>query len=81
MQIHMEVKINAPADEAWKVLGEGFGAISDWTSSLKASSLDGGLKAGGVRTCESGPARAIVNAISIDRINLLMTPFSIKLFF
>ena len=62
MQIHGKLEVNASADEAWKVLGEGFGTISDWTSSLRVSSLDGELKVGCVRACESsknfGPIKA-----------------------
>lgn len=62
MQVQMDIEINAPADEAWKVLGEGFGEIAEWDSGLKASSLVGGLKTGGIRTCESstgfGPFKA-----------------------
>lgn len=52
MQMHIKIKIDAPAGAAWKVIGEGFGNISEWASSLKSSSLEGGLKVGGVRTCE-----------------------------
>ena len=53
MQLHGKLEINASADEAWKILGEGFGTISDWTSSLEDSSLNGELKVGCVRTCLS----------------------------
>lgn len=53
MQYKMEITINAPASQAWDVLGEGFATISEWDSGLKTSSLVGGLKAGGIRTCES----------------------------
>jgi carbon monoxide dehydrogenase subunit G len=53
MQYQMKIEINAPASEAWNVLGEGFASISEWDSGLKASSLTCGLMAGGIRTCES----------------------------
>lgn len=52
MQMHIKIEIDAPAVAAWKVIGEGFGNISEWASSLKSSSLEGGLNVGGVRTCE-----------------------------
>lgn len=52
MQMHIKIEIEAPAAAAWKVIGEGFGNISEWESSLKRSSLEGGLKVGGVQTCE-----------------------------
>ena len=53
MKAHREIEINAPADEAWKVLGEGFGTIGEWACGITTSSLEGGLKVGGTRTCES----------------------------
>lgn len=48
MRFIREIEIDAPADKAWEVLGEGFGEISNWTSSLS-----GELDVGGIRTCES----------------------------
>lgn len=62
MKMHIEIVISASADDAWKVLGEGYGNISEWSSSLSSSSLEGGLQVGGVRSCESsegfGPFKA-----------------------
>ncbi len=62
MRFQMEIDIKAPAEEAWKVLGEGFGTIAEWSCNLTTSSLDGDVKVGAIRTCVSansfGPFKA-----------------------
>lgn len=61
MKIEREVAIAAPARDAWMILGEGFGAIAEWAAPIIASSVDGPLGAGVVRTCRIaavGPVKA-----------------------
>ncbi len=53
MEIHCTILIDAPATEAWSVLGEHFASIGDWAASITASSLDGALGVGATRTCSS----------------------------
>lgn len=52
MKLYCTVTVEAPASTAWKVLGEGFGHISEWASLINASSLDRELGVGAVRTCQ-----------------------------
>jgi len=52
VELHSEIPIDAPAADAWAVLGEAFGDIGTWASAIAASSLDGPLEAGAVRTCD-----------------------------
>jgi len=51
MEIRREIALNTPARNAWIVLGERFGTISEWAAPITASSLAGELGAGAVRTC------------------------------
>jgi len=51
--LETKIDIDAPADAAWEVLGERFGEIAEWTSSITVSSLNGELQVGGTRTCEN----------------------------
>ncbi len=68
-----EVELEAPASEAWRVLGEEFGNIGDWASGLQASSLNGCAEVGAQRTCELrafGPfpaGRIIEELLEFDR--------------
>jgi len=52
MDMHFHIDIDAPASEAWRVLGEEFGAIGDWGVGIAASELIGDLGVGAGRTCE-----------------------------
>jgi hypothetical protein len=52
MDIINNIKINAPVNTAWQVLGEEFGEISGWADPVLASSLDRPLDEGVVRTCD-----------------------------
>ncbi len=52
MRLEHEIFVDAPADDAWQVLGQQFGAIAQWSATLRASSLVGPLGVGAVRTCE-----------------------------
>ncbi|MCC6179883.1 MAG: SRPBCC family protein [Chloroflexi bacterium] len=61
MDFRVETVINAPASEAWTVLGERFADIGDWAAPITASSLEGDLRHGAVRTCHTarfGPVPA-----------------------
>lgn len=55
MEISAHVDIAAPAEVAWRVIGERFGDIAEWTSTLTASSLDSEVGVGAVRTCHFQP--------------------------
>jgi len=62
MKLQMELELRASAERAWQILGEGFGNICEWTSSLSSSVLEGELREGGIRCCVSsqsfGPFKA-----------------------
>jgi hypothetical protein len=51
MDLSAEVMINAPASEAWVVLGERFGQIGEWAAPITESTLEGEPEVGAVRTC------------------------------
>ncbi|CAM2010116.1 SRPBCC family protein [Acanthopleuribacter pedis] len=51
MELILKTPVVVPAAEAWRLLGEAFGDVAEWTSFLKASSLDGPLREGVLRTC------------------------------
>jgi len=53
MQYVMQLEIDAPARAAWMVLGEQFGQIARWTSTLDESWLEGDLGPGALRVCQS----------------------------
>lgn len=54
MDMHFSIELDAPASAAWRVLGEDFGDIAGWTSSLLSSGLDRERpEVGAVRTCAS----------------------------
>ncbi len=55
MKIQTEIKITASQGQVWEVLAEQFGAVADWTTALRSSSLEGAVGKGAVRTCESAP--------------------------
>lgn len=52
MRIETITEIDAPATIAWEVLGERFADIAHWADAVVASSLDGELGVGVVRTCD-----------------------------
>jgi hypothetical protein len=51
MEMRAEIVINACADDAWVVVGERFGQISEWASAISESAMDGLPGVGQVRTC------------------------------
>lgn len=52
MDLHREIIVEASAAETWEVLGARFGDIGTWATAIQASSLDGPLGVGAIRTCE-----------------------------
>lgn len=60
MEVRAELVINAPAEDAWAVVGERFGEIGQWASAITESVMDGPSAVGQVRTCQVpgfGPSR------------------------
>jgi len=51
MKMRAELKISAPAQDAWVVVGERFGEIGEWASAITMSVMDGPPGPGQVRTC------------------------------
>jgi hypothetical protein len=52
MEMRAELVINAPAEDAWVVVGERFGQIGEWASVITESVIDGPPAADRVRTCQ-----------------------------
>lgn len=52
IEIQLVFDLNAPACEVWHVLGERFGDVAEFSSGLRASSIDRPVGVGAVRTCE-----------------------------
>ena len=51
MEMRAEIVINASCDDAWEVVGERFGQISEWASAITESVMDVPPAVGHVRTC------------------------------
>lgn len=49
MNIHTATDINASAEDAWALLGEGFGSWADWSPGIDSSTLEGPLAQGVIR--------------------------------
>lgn len=73
IELRTEVLLDVPATAAWKVLGEQFGSVGEWASGLRASSLDGDVRVGALRTCDLrafGPfpsGRIVEQLLEFDR--------------
>jgi len=52
MEMRAELVINAPAQDAWVVVGERFGEIAEWASAITESVMDGPPAVGRVRTSQ-----------------------------
>lgn len=52
MKLDNTMTFAAPAEVVWQVLGEEFGSIHTWASTLATSELFGDLGVGAVRVCE-----------------------------
>ena len=53
MKFRNEIKLAVPAEEAWELVGNQFGNIGDWLVALRSSKLEGTLKAGAYRICQT----------------------------
>lgn len=79
VEMHFDFPMDAPASAAWVVLGEAFGDVADWTSTLRASSLDGPVEVGSTRTCEVeafgpfAPRRLTEELIEFDERSMRFT--------
>ena len=64
MEMHTEIIVEASAEDAWRVMGEGFGAIGDWLTLLEWSSLEGEIAVGAVRTCGLGGSKVATEVVT-----------------
>ena len=53
MKKQYSIEIEVSAEQAWQLVGEGFGDIAQWSSALEFSRLEGELAAGGMRVCRN----------------------------
>ena len=60
MEMRAEVVINAPAADAWAVIGERFGEIGQWASAITESVMDGPPAVGRARGKRNPHATRIV---------------------
>ncbi len=77
IDIHMEVDLEAPASEAWRVLGEAFGEVVKYARGVQSSSLDGELGVGAVRSCETPGFGPFASAHITERL-IEFDPSSMK---
>jgi transcriptional regulator with XRE-family HTH domain len=68
MEIRAELVIDAPAEDAWVVVGERFGQISEWASAITESVLDGPPAVGRVRTCQVAGFGPIAAGVIKERL-------------
>jgi len=68
MEIRAELAINAPAEDAWVVVGERFGQISEWASAVTGSAMDGQPAVGRVRTCQVAGFGPIAAGVIKERL-------------
>jgi len=68
VQLNTEIIIAAPASEAWKVLGQHFGAIGEWAAAIHRSKLDRDVGVGAMRTCEIGGFGPFANGEIVERL-------------
>ena len=59
---------NAPAQDAWVVVGERFGQISEWASAITQSVIDGQPAAGRMRTCQVAGFGPIAAGVITERL-------------
>ncbi|MEM7126550.1 MAG: SRPBCC family protein [Chloroflexota bacterium] len=53
MEVIRELTINAPADKLWKILGEDYDKVGEWTSEVPSSGPNPDLPAGQGRVCST----------------------------
>ena len=51
MNLTHEINLKGSAENAWEVLGLGYGNVCEWTSTLSSSVMEGELGVGGTRVC------------------------------
>lgn len=51
MKLKIRTSIDAPSIAAWEFVADNFGTISEWTSLLRTSHLEGKTEVGGRRVC------------------------------
>ena len=68
MEMRAELVINAPAEDAWVVVGERFGDIAGWASAITESVMDGPPVAGRVRTCQVAGFGPIAAGVIKERL-------------
>jgi len=68
MEMRAEVVINAPAEEAWALIGERFGDIAEWASAITESVMDGPPAIGRVRTCQVAGFGPIAAGVIKERL-------------
>jgi len=68
MEMRAEVVINAPAEDAWAVIGERFGDIGEWASAITESVMDGSPAVGRVRTCQVARFGPIAAGVIEERL-------------
>jgi hypothetical protein len=68
MKIHTSLDVDVPAAEAWRLLADGFGDISEWTTAVDGSRLVGDrVGVGSERHCQiSGPGSG--DGLAVERI-------------
>ncbi|MEM6533849.1 MAG: SRPBCC family protein [Myxococcota bacterium] len=72
MKIYEHIVVDASVSDLWKVLGERFADVSDWTESVTESYLDGPLTAGAVRTCHLKPTGPLAGGIVTEELTHFM---------
>jgi hypothetical protein len=68
MEMRAELVINAPAQDAWIVIGERFGEIAEWAPAITESVMDGPPAAGRVRTCQVAGFGPIAAGVIKERL-------------
>lgn len=68
MEMRAEVVINAPAEDAWVVVGERFGEIAEWASAITGSVMDGPPAVGRMRTCQVAGFGPIAAGVITERL-------------
>jgi hypothetical protein len=68
MEMRAELVINAPAEDAWVVVGESFGEIAEWASAITESVMDGPPAVGRVRACQVAGFGPIAAGVITERL-------------
>ena len=68
MEMRAKLVINAPAEDAWVVVGERFGDIGEWASAITESVMDGPPAVGRVRTCQVAGFGPIAAGVIKERL-------------